>query len=93
MKKICFLGFGLFTIGGCQRVTISLANSLCDRYETHLLSLCEIPNSHGYNVDDGVKVHSFGMPLNMRARKSLIAAPKLIKFLHSNNIYILFIAG
>ncbi len=93
MKKICFLGFGLFTIGGCQRVTISLANSLCDRYETHLLSLCEIPNSHGYNVDDGVKVHSFGMPLNMRARKSLIAAPKLIKFLHSNNIDILFIAG
>ncbi len=93
MKKICFIGFGLFTIGGCQRVTISLANSLCDKYETHLLSLCEVPNNHGYNVDERVKVHSFGMPLDMRARKSLTLAPKLIKFLRKNNIDILFIAG
>ena len=46
MKKICFIGFGLFTIGGCQRVTISLANNLCDKYETHLISLCKIPENH-----------------------------------------------
>lgn len=93
MKKICFIGFGLFTIGGCQRVTISLANSLCDKYETHLLSLCEVPKNHGYFVDEKVRVHSFGMPLDMRARKSLKLAPRLIKFLRENDIDILFIAG
>ncbi len=93
MKKICFIGFELFTIGGCQRVTISLANSLCDRYETHLLSLCEIPNNHGYNVNSKVKVHSFGMPIDMRARTSLKLIPKLIRFLRENSIDILFISG
>ncbi len=93
MKKICFIGFGLFTIGGCQRVTISLANSLCEKYETHLLSLCEVPKNHSYNVDEKVKVHSFGMPLNMRARKSFTLFPKLIKFLRKNHIDVLFIAG
>lgn len=93
MKKICFIGFGLFTIGGCQRVTISLANSLCERYEAHLLSLCEVPKNHGYSVDKRVKIHSFGMPLDMRARKSLTLLPKLIKFLCDNDIDILFIAG
>lgn len=93
MKKICFIGFGLFTIGGCQKVTISLANSLCGKYETHLLSLCKIPQSHGYYVDPRVKVHSFDMPLNMRARKSMNLAICLIKFLQSNNIDVLFIAG
>lgn len=93
MKKICFIGFGLFTIGGCQRVTISLANNLCERYETHLLSLCEIPNDHGYDVDERVKVHSFGMSLDIRARQSFKVAPKLIKFLRENDIDILFMAG
>ena len=93
MKKICFIGFGLFTIGGCQRVTISLANNLCQEYETHLLSLCEVPSNHGYYVNNKVKVHSFGMPLDMRARKSLTLVPKLIKFLREKDIDILFIAG
>lgn len=93
MKKICFIGFGLFTIGGCQRVTISLANYLCEEYETHLLSLCRVPSNHGYYVDKRVKVNSFDMPLDMRARKSLMLVPKLIKFLREKDIDILFIAG
>lgn len=93
MKKICFLGCGLFAIGGCQRVTISLANSLCAEYETHLLSLCEIPDNHGYFVEDDVKVHTFGMPLDMRARQALKLAPKLIRFLRDNDIDVLILAG
>ena len=93
MKKICFIGFGLFTIGGCQRVTISLANNLCDKYETHLLSLCEIPKSHNYEVNEKIKVHTFGMPLNIRARHSLMVAGKIKKFLKNEKIDILFIAG
>lgn len=93
MKKICFIGFGLFTIGGCQRVTISLANNLCDKYETYLLSLCEIPKEHNYEIDKRIKVHSFGMPLDMRARQSLLIAFEIKKFLERNNIDILFVAG
>ena len=93
MKRICFIGFGLFTIGGCQRVTISLANELCEKYETHLLSLCEIPKDNKYYLKPEVKVHTFNMPLDMRARKSLVLGIKLIKFLRKNKIDILFIAG
>lgn len=93
MKKICFIGFGLFTVGGCQRVTISLANDLCGRYETHLLSLCKIPKDNIYKVDERVHVHSFDMPLDLRARGSLKLAFRLIKFLRKNQIDILFMAG
>ena len=93
MKRICFIGFGLFTIGGCQRVTISLANNLCDKYETHLLSLCEIPKNHNYEVNEKIKVHTLDMPLDIRARHSLMVAGKIKKFLKNNKIDILFIAG
>lgn len=93
MKKICFIGFGLFTIGGCQRVTISLANNLCDKYETHLLSLCEIPKTHNYEVNEKIKVHTLGMPLDIRARHSLVVGLEIKKFLDKNNIDILFVAG
>ena len=93
MKKICFIGFGLFTIGGCQRVTISLANNLCDKYETYLLSLCEIPKNHGYEVDEKIKVYSLGMPLDIRARQSLMVGLEIKKFLDKNGIDILFVAG
>ena len=86
MKKICFIGFGLFTIGGCQRVTISLANSLCDKYETHLISLCKIPEDHSYEVDEKVKVHTLGMSLDIRARHSLVVAGEIKKFLYENCI-------
>ena len=93
MKKICFIGFGLFTIGGCQRVTISLANELCKKYETHLLSLCEIPKPYNYFVNPKVYIHSFGMPIDSRARDSFKMAFKVLKFLNSDKIDILFIAG
>lgn len=93
MKKICFIGFGLFTIGGCQRVTISLANSLCDKYETHLISLCKIPEDHSYEVDEKVKVHTLGMSLDIRARHSLVVAGEIKKFLKNNKIDVLFVAG
>jgi glycosyltransferase involved in cell wall biosynthesis len=92
-KKICFIGFSLFTIGGCQRVTISLANDLCEKYETHMLSLCEIPSPNNYFVDERVFVHSFGMPKDVRARHSLTAALRIKKFISDNKIDILFIAG
>lgn len=93
MKKICFIGFGLFAIGGCQRVTISLANSLCDKYETHLISLCKIPEDHSYEVDEKVKVHTLGMSLDIRARHSLVVAGEIKKFLKNNKIDVLFVAG
>lgn len=93
MKNICFIGFGLFTIGGCQRITVSLCNNLCDSYNTHILSLCEIIDPKTYDVDDRVHVHSFHMPVEMRARKSISAAFKLKNFLQKQKIDILFIAG
>lgn len=93
MKKICFIGFSLFSIGGCQRVTISLANDLCSRYNVHILSLCEIPNPNNYYVDGRVKVHSLGMPSDLRARGSIGLFFKIKKFLEENKIDILFLAG
>ena len=93
MKKICFIGFSLFTIGGCQRVTVSLCNNLCSEYEVHILSLCKIEDFKNYIVNEKVTVHSFDMPIDMRARKSLSVAFRLRKFLKEEKIDILFIAG
>ena len=93
MKRICFIGFGLFTVGGAQRVTISLANDLCERYKVHVLSLCEIPSEKPFFVDKRVEVHTFGMPLNLRAKQSLKLFFKIRKFLIENKIDILFLAG
>ena len=93
MKKICFMGFSLFSIGGCQKVTISLANNLCNKYDVHILSLCEIPNPNNYHVDERVNVHSFNMPLDLRVRGSISLFFKIRKFLEENKIDILFVAG
>lgn len=93
MKKICFVGLNLFTIGGCQRVTVSLCNDLCGKYEVHILSLCKIEDFSNYNINEKVIVHSFNMPIDMRARKSLSAVFRLRRFLKKEKIDILFIAG
>lgn len=92
-KKICFLGFSLFSIGGAQRVTISLANDLCKEYETHLVSICEIENKNNYFIDKEVKVKSFGLPNNAQAREALKLFFKLKKYINENKIDVLFIAG
>lgn len=93
MKKICFIGFSLFTIGGCQRVTVSLCNNLCNEYEVHILSLCKIEDFKNYIVNEKVIVHSFDMPVDMRTRESLSAAFRLRKFLKEEKMDILFVAG
>lgn len=92
-KKVCFVGFSLFSIGGAQRVTIRLANDLCEKYETHLLSICEIENKNNYFVNEKLKVTTLGMPCDMQARSSLKLFFKVKKFLKENKIDIVFIAG
>ena len=92
-KKICFLGFSLFSIGGAQRVTLSLANDLCKEYETHVISLCEIENRNNYFVDEKVKIKSFGLPNSAQAREALKLFFKLKSYINKNKIDVLFIAG
>lgn len=93
MKKICFIGFNLFTTGGCQKITVSLCNNLCSQYETHIMSLCKILDPKNYNPDEKLHIHSFDMPLELRARTSLSSAHRLKKFLDEKKIDVLFIAG
>ena len=93
MKKICFVILDLFVIGGGAKATVSLCNDLCDKYEVHALSLCKIENFSNYVLNEKVIVHSFNMPTDVRARKTLLAALKLRKFLIEEKIDILFIAG
>lgn len=93
MKKICFLGFSLFTIGGAQRVTISLANDLSESYETHIISICEIPKENKFYVNDNVRVCSFGMNQDFRAKQAIRLLFKIRKYLKQNKIDILFVAG
>lgn len=92
-KKICFLGFSLFSIGGAQRVTLSLANDLCKEYETHVISICEIENKNNYFVDEKVKIKSFGLSNNAQAREALKLFFKLKNYINENKIDVLFIAG
>ncbi len=87
------MGFSLFSIGGAQRVTISLANDLCKEYETHVISICEIENKNNYFVDKKVKIKSFGLPNNAQAREALKLFFKLKKYINENKIDVLFIAG
>ena len=93
MKKICFIGFNLFTVGGREKVTISLCNDLCEKYEIHILSLCKIENFRNYIVNEKVIVHSFNMPIDLRVRKSLSVVLKLRKFLIEKKIDVLFVSG
>jgi glycosyltransferase involved in cell wall biosynthesis len=58
-----------------------------------MLSLCKISDFKNYFVDKKVFIHSFDMPVDMRARKSLTAIFKLRKFLIEKKINILFITG
>ena len=93
MKKICFLGFSLFTVGGAQRVTLSLANDLSEYYETHILSVCEIPEENRNWANSKVNVCSLGMKKDIRAKESLKLFFKVKKYLEKNHIDILFVVG
>lgn len=93
MKKICFMGFNPFSVSGCQRVTISLANELCEKYDVSVVSFCKIPDKIDYFICDKIKKYSYGMPSDLRIRKSLSLVFKIKKFLTENKIDILFVVG
>lgn len=93
MKNICFMGFNLLTVSGCQKVTVSLANVLSKNNNVHLLSLCKLPNEKCYNANNNIQISSFNLSPDVRVRESLGQAFNLVKFLNSNNIDILILSG
>lgn len=93
MKKICFMGFNPFSVSGCQKVTISLANELCEKYDVSVVSFCKMPDKIDYFIDDRIKKYTYDMPTDLRIRKSLSLIFKIKKFLTENKIDVLFVVG
>ena len=93
MRKICFMGFDPFSVSGCQKVTVSLANNLCENYDVSVVSFCKIPDKIDYFIDTRVKRYSYGMPSDLRIRKSLKLVFKIKRFIDENKIDVLFVVG
>ncbi len=57
MMKICILVTNIFGVGGCERVTVNLANAFCHKYNVHLISVFNRENRIKEELDKRVKVY------------------------------------
>lgn len=56
MKRICILVSDVFSVGGCERVAVNLANSFCEKYKVSLISGFNRGKKGVYKLDPRVDV-------------------------------------
>lgn len=94
MKKISFVCFNISNIGGAERVVCNLCNELCQRYETHLLTLCGNYEECKYFIDKRIKCFNVGNKNNERIRNIMIKSFMTLKnYFKNNQIDIIFLVG
>lgn len=89
MKNICFVCYNLSTMGGAETVAISVANSLCDYYNVHMVSL--FGDEPFLPLRKEIKFTNLKIDMT-RMRQGIIPATKKLKaFYKENNIEISFL--
>lgn len=92
MKKICFIDFDMSVRGGVEKVTADLVNSLADRYEVHLLSLC-LTGELEYTLDERVHFHAFLKEEKRLSKMRKELAPRLRDYVKEHEIDVAILQG
>lgn len=92
MKKICFIDFDMSVRGGVEKVTADLVNSLADRYEVHLLSLC-LTGELEYPLDERVNFHAFLKEEKRLSEMRKELAPRLKDYVKEHGIDVAILQG
>lgn len=93
MKNICFIIYDFSIFGGVEKVLSMLANSMSDKYNVHVLSICSENNSPAYKLDDKIKykyLTKSGFRIRELAKKCFSDIKKYLKL---NAIDVAFLMG
>ena len=93
MKKICFVIYDFSIFGGVEKVLSVLANSLSEKYEVHIISICSENNGMAYELDNSIK---YCVLSNSKGRIRELAVEcfsKLKSFIKRNNIDVVLLMG
>ncbi len=92
MKKICLIDYDMSVRGGVEQVTASLASSLAESYEVHLISLCQT-GSLAYELDPRViYVPMLDKELRLREMQRVLK-PRLKTYFREHQIDTAIIQG
>lgn len=91
MKKICLIDYNMSVVGGVEQVTASLANSLCEFYEVHLICICG--GNSVFSLDNRVRFSVISekeerLSIMRKKYKSVIA-----DYLNKNDISVAIVQG
>ena len=93
MKKICFVIYDFSVFGGVEKVLSVIANSLSEKYEVHIISICSENNGMAYELDNSIK---YCVLSNSKGRIRELAVEcfsKLKSYIKRNNIDIVLLMG
>lgn len=92
MKKICFVDFDMSVTGGAEKVTVSLANTLCEKYKVYLYEINRGAKL-AYELDDRV-IYVPGMTGKTRLREMIEGAFRpFIRFVKQHQIDVVILMG
>ena len=57
MKRILILSSNISIFGGTERVTVNLANNLCQNYDVHIITLFQTSNIP-FKLKNNVKIYN-----------------------------------
>lgn len=89
MKNICFVFNNLSTMGGAEKVTIDVINSIVGKYNIHVVSTTG--GAPFFPLDKSIKYTCFNISYNRYRQGILPAMKKLIPYYKENHIDISFI--
>ena len=93
MKKICFVIYDFSVFGGVEKVLSVLANSLSERYEVHVVSICSENECVAYELKNSVKYSVLSDAPGRIRNLAIECFPKLKSYIKSNNIDIVLLMG
>lgn len=78
MRKLAFINFDMTTRGGSQQVMANIVNTLCDRYEIHVISLIAEKDCCAYELDERITYCTI-LSYRARIRQTILKGRKVLK--------------
>mgnify|MGYP000086288373 CR=1 FL=1 len=92
MKRILILSSNISIFGGTERVTVNLANNLCQNYDVHIITLFQTSNIP-FKLKNNVKIYNLYIQ-NKRLREHFISSFfKIRKYVLEQDIDIVLVIG
>ena len=94
MKKLCLVKYDMLDSSGGARVCANLANALCGKYDTHVVSICSEGGGESFYELDDLVAHSVLIKGSGRIRETLVEGRRLLrKYIRDNDIDLAIAVG